>query len=121
MEKITEILINYKEDEEKKENYEEEIEKICTKEVNEEDLIECTYGHHLIERKNFTSSGLNKLYYTICRSCKNLQMTKYRHKNPKKFNDSRREYYRIYQQKKRAQNKAEKEKGIFEMEKIEDK
>lgn len=71
----------------------------------ENNLIECTYGHHMTDKTNFTPSGLNGHYYTICRECNNKRQKKYMKKHNKEYNDSVREYKRQWIANKRAQKK----------------
>ena len=47
-------------------------------------LIECKYGHHMVNKDNdFTPSGLNNECYSICRKCEAEKKRKYR----QKYND----------------------------------
>ena len=82
-------------------------------ESNLPNLIECTYGHHMADKdKDFTSSGLNKKYFTICRKCKTKETKKYRERHKDKFNDSRREYNRQWMSNKRVQEKGNKQNEL---------
>lgn len=71
------------------------------------DLIECQYGNHMIERSNFTTSGM-KGYYTICRECKRKKLNIYRRKNKEQINEKKREYNRQWMANKRAKEKNNK-------------
>lgn len=80
--------------------------------MTEDNLVECTYGHHMTSIDNFTASGLNGKYFTICRSCKNKKQKAYIQKHydeynekRKKYNESRREYNRKWIANKREQEK----------------
>lgn len=68
------------------------------------DLIECAYGHHKTNISNFTPSGLNGPY-KICRECKKEKTKKYRNQNKEKYNEKRREYNKIWMKNKRLKNK----------------
>jgi len=49
--------------------------------MSENNLIECTYGHHIADKNNdFSKSGLSNKYYTICRKCSAEKMREYRQK-----------------------------------------
>ena len=64
--------------------------------MSESNLIECTYGHHMADQdKDFTASGLNKAYFTICRKCKVEQTRKYRQKYRDEIREREREGNRI--------------------------
>lgn len=62
--------------------------------MSENNLIECTYGHHMVDReKGFSISGLNGKYYSICRKCKAEKQKQYR----QKYNDEYNEKHKMYQ------------------------
>ena len=69
--------------------------------MSESEIIECTYGHHMTARSNFTPSGLNIKYYTICRSCKTNQMRAYRQKYREKYNAKQSHYMLKWRQEKK--------------------
>lgn len=70
----------------------------------QKESIECAYGKHTVPETEFTKSGLNKKYFTQCRKCKAEEMRKYRAKHKEKYNDSIREYKRVYMAEYRKRN-----------------
>ena len=70
--------------------------------MSENNLIECQYGHHMCKREEFTQSGLDNKY-TICRKCNATKSKKYRQLHRDKYNNSRRDCSRIWQQNKRLE------------------
>lgn len=72
--------------------------------MNDNNLIECTYGHHLADKdKDFTTSGLNYKYYTICRKCNTEKIYKYRQKYRKAYNEKQKEYMKKWRSDKSEQ------------------
>lgn len=65
-------------------------------------IIDCSYGHHKVNISNFTQSGLNNVY-KICRECAKQKLIKYRNKNREKYNKKAKEYYKIYTKNKNKQ------------------
>lgn len=73
--------------------------------TDSDNFVECKYGHHIADKNlDFTSSGLNSVY-SICRKCCSLRSAKYRQSHKNQYNDSRREYYRLFMAQKRAKDK----------------
>lgn len=72
--------------------------------MSEEKIIECTYGGHQSSEKDFTESGLKRIYGTQCRKCKSEEMRKYRNKYRREYNDRVREYHGEYQSNMRKNN-----------------
>lgn len=69
-------------------------------------MIRCGYGDHLVNKEDFTQSGINKKYFTQCRKCKAEEMKKYRQKHKEKYNNSVRDYKRLWIANKRAAKKS---------------
>lgn len=72
--------------------------------MSENNLIECTYAHHITNIDEFAASGLRGPY-KICRKCSTEKIRKYRQKHNKEYNDKVREYKRQYMANKRAEEK----------------
>lgn len=62
--------------------------------MSDPELIECKYGHHMCSKDDFTTSGLNKKYFTQCRKCKAEEIRRYVSKHKEEHNKKRREYLR---------------------------
>lgn len=77
--------------------------------MSSDEMIECTYGHHKCAKSEFSASGIDNGYYSICRNCNNERMRKYREKHNEKYNNSRREYNRNWMSKWRKDVKEIKE------------
>lgn len=73
--------------------------------MENKNIIECTYGHHETCETNFSKSGLNNKYYTICKDCSRKKLNDYRKRNKEKVNEKAKDYQREYMKKWRQQKK----------------